>query len=211
MEAKIVGDQLILSGTVVEGDAARVRRALENTSITTVVLRNSPGGDSPTGYTIGEMIRRHGLRTAVSGFCYSSCSRLFLGGTARYFTDDYPSGFTNVGFHGHYFEDGMLDLASVKRYRLRDWIVSYTDGKADPNLIDRWIYLPTSRGMIHFYHPNAAARAGAATFLCDGLQPVDEVAQCEPVGRTALDLGIITSAELLHGADRASLQVAQLR
>ena len=29
------------------------------------------------------------MRTAVSGYCYSSCSRMFLGGSARYFTDDY--------------------------------------------------------------------------------------------------------------------------
>ena len=83
MEARVVDDQLILSGEVVDSDVVRGKNALENPAITTVILRNSPGGDSPTGYRSGELIRQHGLRTAVSGFCYSSCSRLFLGGRTR--------------------------------------------------------------------------------------------------------------------------------
>jgi hypothetical protein len=211
MEAKVVGDQLILSGTIVDTDVVRVASALQNPAITTVVLRNSPGGDSPTGYRVGEMIRQHGLRTALSGFCYSSCSRLFLGGRTRYFTDDFPPEQTNVGFHGHYSQDGLLDLVSVKQYGLRDWIIRYSDGKADPALIDRWIYLPSEEGMIHFYNPGRLARAGVSTFLCDGMQSGHDIADCEPIGKTALDLGIVTSLEVLHSADRSQLQVAQLR
>src|ERR1700733_2121874 len=134
MEERVVGDELILIGPVVDTDVVRVKSALENSAITTVILRNSPGGDSPTGYRIGELIRQHGLRTAVSGFCYSSCSRLFLGGRTRYFTDDYPPDKTNIGFHGHYQADGLLDQVSVKRLGLRAWIIRYSDGKADPDL-----------------------------------------------------------------------------
>jgi hypothetical protein len=40
------------------------------------------------------------MRTAVSGYCYSSCSRMFLGGNACYFTDDYLPETNNFGFHG---------------------------------------------------------------------------------------------------------------
>ena len=61
-----------------------------------------PGGDAPTGYKVGELFRQKGLRTAISGFCYSSCSRMFLGGKVRVLTDDAPPDATEVGFHGHY-------------------------------------------------------------------------------------------------------------
>jgi hypothetical protein len=107
-------------------------------NISTIVLRNSPGGDIPTGYRLGELFRLQGLRTALSGFCYSSCSRMFLGGKTRYFTDDYPAIYTRVGFHGHYdTTSGHLLPQQVQRYRLKAWIIKYCDGKADPALVER--------------------------------------------------------------------------
>jgi hypothetical protein len=109
MDAAVVGDQLILTGPVVKGDLDKIRGALAASGhIATVVLRNSPGGDAPTGYRTGELFREKRLRTAVSGYCYSSCSRMFLGGEERLFTDDFPMERTNVGFHGHYDHDGRL-------------------------------------------------------------------------------------------------------
>ena len=107
MELKVVGNQLILSGGVVGDEPEKVREALANSpEIDTVVLRNSPGGDAPAGYQVGQMLRERGVRTAVSGYCYSSCSRMFLGGRTRYFTDDYLPESNNVGFHGHYDRGG---------------------------------------------------------------------------------------------------------
>src|SRR5580700_5624007 len=84
MELKIVGNQLILSGPVVGDEPEKVREALTNSpGIDTVILRNSGGGDAPAGYQVGQLLRERGMRTAVSGYCYSSCSRMFLGGSAR--------------------------------------------------------------------------------------------------------------------------------
>ena len=68
-----------------------------NPDIDLVVLRNSHGGDAGTGYEIGEFFRERGVTTAVSGYCVSSCSRMFLGGKRRLFTDDYPLDQTRVG------------------------------------------------------------------------------------------------------------------
>jgi hypothetical protein len=115
-----------------------------------VILRNSGGGNAPAGYQVRQLLREHGVRTAVSGYCYSSCSRMFLGGSARYFTDDYLPETNNVGFHGHYDRMGHLNADLVRQYGLRDWIIKYSDGKADPALVERWINIPSSRGMIHF-------------------------------------------------------------
>ena len=50
--------------------------------------------------------------------------------------------------------------------------LTYTDdylrsgvGKADPLLVERWINIPYSRGVIHFFHPGLIKRAGAPIFL----------------------------------------------
>ncbi|MEO6164248.1 MAG: hypothetical protein ABIP88_08915 [Candidatus Binatia bacterium] len=165
-----IGDQLILSGPVVFGDADHVRRTLANNPvIRTVVLRNSPGGDVATGYTVGALLRQRGIRTAVSGYCYSSCSRMFLGGKDRVFTDDYPMAWTNVGFHGHYSGSrarmGQLDMQMVHQEGLKDWIIKHSDGKADPDLVERWIYISINIGMIHFFHPQVAQKQNASTFM----------------------------------------------
>jgi hypothetical protein len=203
MELKVVGNQLILSGGVVGDEPEKVREALANSpEIDTVVLRNSPGGDAPAGYQVGQMLRERGIRTAVSGYCYSSCSRMFLGGTTRYFTDDYLPESNNVGFHGHYDRGGHLNANRVRQYGLRDWIVRYSDGKADPALVERWINIPYSRGMIHFFHPGLVKRAGVSTFMCQGDEGERSVFACEPIANTALDLGVITSLDLVHCADR---------
>src|SRR5215831_6784320 len=153
MELKIVGNQIILSGPVVGDELGKIREALANTpGIDTAILRNSPGGKAPAGYQVGELFREHGLRTAVSGYCYSSCSRMFLGGSTRYFTGDYVPENNNVGFHGHYDRMGHLNANLVRQYGLRDWLINY-NGKADSLLVERWINIPYSRGMIHFFHP----------------------------------------------------------
>ena len=203
MELKIVGNQLILSGPVVGDEPDKVREALASSPrINTVILRNSGGGNAPAGYQVGQLLRQHGVRTAVSGYCYSSCSRMFLGGSARYFTDDYLPETNNVGFHGHYDRMRHLNADLVRQYGLRDWIIKYSDGKADPALVERWINIPSSRGMIHFFHPGLVNRAGASTFMCQGDESSGSVFACEPIGKTALDLGIITSLDIVHSADR---------
>jgi hypothetical protein len=203
MELKIVGNQLILSGPVVGDEPGKVREALASwPGIETVILRNSGGGNAPAGYQVGQLLRERGMSTAVSGYCYSSCSRMFLGGSARHFTDDYLPETNNVGFHGHYDRMGHLNANLVRQYGLRDWIIKYSDRKADPALVERWINIPSSRGMIHFFHPGLVNRAGASTFMCKGDESSGSVFACEPIGKTALDLGIITSLDIVHSADR---------
>jgi hypothetical protein len=203
MELKIVGNQLILSGSVVGDEPGKVREALASApGIDTVILRNSGGGNARAGYQVGQLLRERGMRTAVSGYCYSSCSRMFLGGSTRYFTDDYMPEHNNVGFHGHYDRVGRLDANLVRQYGLRDWIIKFSDGKADPALVERWINIPYSRGMIHFFHPGPVKPAGVSTFMCQGDESPGSVFACEPIGKTALDLGIITSLDTVHSADR---------
>jgi len=208
MDLKIAGNQLILSGPVIGGDLGKVEKILDDDrAIGTVILRNSPGGDAPTGYRVGELFRARGLRTAISGYCYSSCSRMFLGGASRHFTDDFPPEYTHVGFHGHYDGQGYLVVKTVRDLGLKDWIIKYSDGKADPALVERWINIPRGTGMMHFYHPDLLKRDGVSTFMCQGSEPMARSALgCEPILKTAIELGIATSLEIVTSNDQSEVR-----
>jgi hypothetical protein len=210
MDLKVAGNQLILSGPVVDGDLGKIENALARVpTIDTVILRNSPGGHVATGYRTGETFRVRGFTTAVSGYCYSSCSRMFLGGKSRVFTDDYPPEYTHVGFHGHYDDGGHLLTKLVDSFGLEDWIIKYSDGKADPALVARWVHIPINIGMIHFYHPDLLKRDGVSTFMCQGAEPrARSVIGCESIHKTALDLGIVTSLAILKSNDQSAVRAA---
>jgi hypothetical protein len=211
MQLALFGDQLVLSGPVLGDELSKLNLVLtDHPEVGTIILRNSTGGEAVSGYRVGEMFRAKGLRTAISGYCYSSCSRMFLGGKTRVFTDDYPPEYTNVGFHGHYDEKGQLVVTSVQALGLKDWIEKFSDGKADPALVERWINIPRSRGMIHFFHPTRLQGRGATTFICQGSEPIQSVFACESEVRTALDLGIITSLDVISSNDQAALRATWL-
>jgi len=203
MDIRVMNDQLILSGPVITSDYDAVESRLSSgPQIKMIILRNSPGGHAPTGYRLGELFRQKSLDTAVSGYCYSSCSRLFLGGKERYFTADYPPLSTQVGLHGHYDRNGNLNWALVSSLHLRDWIIRYSDGKADVALVERWIRIPRAAGMIHFYNPASVNVGGYSTFMCQGTEPNPRVFDCERIGENALELGIINSLTLVRSHDR---------
>lgn len=214
LSLKQVREQLFLSGPVEVGDDVTVQRVLaENPAIRTIILRNSPGGNVRTAYAIGDMIRAKRLRTAVSGYCNSGCSRLFLGGTERLFTDDYPAYLTRVGFHGHYYTDGplrgQLNRQLVQRAGLKNWIIEHSDGKADPDLVERWINIPVNNGFIHFFPPWIAEERKSATFFCErGPIPGVGIFGCEPISKNAFDLGIITSLQTIASLDQAELRAS---
>lgn len=213
MEVTAWGDQLVLFGRVVDGDTAKVEAALaQSPQVTTIILRDSPGGDIKPGYRLGEEFRAKGLRTAVSGFCNSSCSVMFLGGKVRVFTNDAPRDATYVGFHGHYNGRGRLIPGAVKHHGLKDWIIRYSDGKADSALVERWINIPVNVGLIRFFNPTLVRRHGASTFMCQGMNPPGKtVFDCEPVAKTALDLGVVTSLHVISSHDIVAARAAMPR
>jgi hypothetical protein len=139
-----------------------------------------------------------GLRTAVSGYCLSSCSRMFLGGVARQFTDEQQVGKTRVGFHGNYKSDGRLMVEAMPR--LRAWIIAHSDGKADPTLVERWTSIPNHEGFIYFFDAARLNRKdGVSVFICTGNEnPANRYNECEKLpGRSGYDLGIFTSTALV--------------
>lgn len=205
MELAEFGNTIILSGPVNGSELVKVKDAFAaNPHINLVVLRNSYGGDAWTGYRVGEFLREAGVTTAVSGYCISSCSRMFLGGKNRLFTDDYPLDRTWVGFHGHYDSQGNLDRTSVAKGGLYNWIIRYSDGKADPELVKRWIAIEKNRGAANFFHPDLAAALGHSVFFCDGLQ-AQKPSSCEPVTTSAMQRGVMTDSHRISSPDQEAL------
>lgn len=205
MELAVIGNTLIMTGPVTGSEPAMVKAALAaNPKIDLVVLRNSHGGNATAGYRVGELLREAGVTTAVSGYCISSCSRMFLGGRQRIFTDDYPVNRTYVGFHGHYDSQGNLDRESVARHGLYDWIIRYSDGKADPALVKRWIAIQKNRGAANFFHPDLEIPLGHSAFFCDGLQ-VQKPTSCEPLDTDALKRGVLTQRRRILSPDHEAL------
>lgn len=205
MELAVIGKTIILTGPVTGPEPELLKKALaDHPGTDLVVLRNSYGGNATAGYRVGEMLREAGLTTAVSGYCISSCSRMFLGGKQRIFTTDYPADRTYVGFHGHYDAKGNLDAASVARHGLYDWIVRHSDGKADPALVRRWIAIPKNTGAAHFFFPDLQTAQGHSAFFCDGRE-IQRPTRCEPLATDASERGIITDWRRIASPDKDAL------
>ena len=171
MEVKVVDDHIILSGRIDGGELPQLwsiaaqRRA---NPIRTVVLRDSPGGDLLTALQVGEYIRERGWNTAVSGYCFSGCALIYLGGKERGFTDDKPVAQTQLGFQGTYYVDTSYDRtpgsANVSgTIRARNWIKRRTDGRISDALLERFEALPPS-DLVHFF--DSSRRKEAAVLVC---------------------------------------------
>ena len=204
MDVKRIDSTLILSGTVVQPDLDRIKKHFTTPPVIThVVLRNSMGGNSWTGYRLGELFREKGVTTVVSGHCVSSCSRLFLGGKIRMFSDDLPASLTYVGFHGHYDFD-KLNRAAVEKNDLAGWTLKFTDHKVDPKLMRRWIEIERRAGDMRFYAPAAGKRFGQVVALCQGTESL-RPQHCEKIATNAFAQGIVTTPVVYTSPDAGSL------
>jgi hypothetical protein len=95
----------------------------------------------------------------------------------------------------------------VNALHLKDWIIRYSDGRADEALVERWINIPRGTGLIHFYNPALVEIGGYSTFMCQGTEPDQpRMFDCERIGENALDLGIATSPTLVHSHDQQHIR-----
>jgi hypothetical protein len=147
------------------------------------------------------------VTTVVSGYCVSSCSRLFLGGKQRLFSDDFPQSLTYVGFHGHYDFD-QLNTKAVEKNDQAAWTKKYTDNKVNATLLKRWITIERRAGDVRFYPDHVATRWKAATFLCQGIES-RRPDLCEKISTNALNEGIVTSREMFSSPDAPTLLYKQ--
>jgi hypothetical protein len=97
-----IGNVLLLSGQIENGDASRLDSFLSETEkMPDVVALHSPGGLVFEALRIGRTLRGRGLKTAVlsGAFCMSSCPYILAGGVERIVSLN-----AIVGMHQHYYE-----------------------------------------------------------------------------------------------------------
>lgn len=200
LEMEVRGSQLLLGGPVVPGDAERFERALASMPVVnTIVMRNMPGGRLVEAMRMAETIRSRSLRTAVSGSCVSACAMMFIAGSQRSSTTEFPHEKTMVAFHGGYLPDGQ-NVASNDPGLLRS-VARFTGGHMPADLTSRWLGLPQA-GLVIFFDPGRTLLTRASTtphrasvFVCRGDEAV-KVRDCENL--PAIDpyqVGVFTSRQ----------------
>ena len=195
MEVTLIDDQILMSGRVDPSDVSKLweiaaaDRAAK--AIRTVVLRDSPGGDLRTAVQAGDFIRQQGWNTVVSGYCFSGCALMFLGGRQRGFTDDKPPLQTQLGFHGAYHVAAAL--AGTQRFEpgtqsvwhtaeARRWIQRGTDGRISQAMLDRFERLAQT-DFIHVFDSNRIGRnSQLSVFVCPIVK--EGRRKCEPIAGT---------------------------
>jgi hypothetical protein len=176
---------LVMSGKV---DGTELRQLKDwmakQPDIDTIILKNSTGGDAAAGYAVGEYIRDKGLATGVTGHCLSSCSRMFLGGKTRFFTDELPPEKTMVGFHGNYRSDGSL--STERLHTLKRWVMKYMGWNDEQRskyefLVDQWVNTGNHHGFMYFFDETKfKTEDGASVIYCTGSEPRQQrLANCQ--------------------------------
>jgi hypothetical protein len=216
---KLAGDQLIISGLYDGTELARVRDFIKSDGerIRTVVLRDL---DSRGVNNIEDMILIAGLftergwRTAVSGFCYTSCFYLFMGGVERHFTDDRPGLQTRVAIGGTVWLTDSTRFTRMEKDKpstrgnhfYRSWMKERTGGKLSDELLDRVLPLDDrAPSYLQLYDASRLNRAdGVSVIHCQkGANPNRRWQECAKIaGTDAYREGIVTSKELLRSNDR---------
>jgi hypothetical protein len=92
---------------------------------------------------------------------------------------------------------------------LKRFIATHSDGKANEELVDRWVNLRDRKGFAYFFHPRALKRQdGVSLLLCQGSEPGSQRwSLCEKIAEhDALSMGIVTSIDLKRSCDAAKTQ-----
>ena len=144
MGFKLDGTSLTMSGSVRGPECQMLKVIFRERPIKTIILKDFRGGRASTGYCVGEFIREKNIETVISGYCHSSCSRMWLGGVKRSLQDG-----ARVGLHGHYGRSGKLLAYAPKK--LESWIPKMAP-EVNKELLAKWARLPTNDDQYYFYN-----------------------------------------------------------
>jgi hypothetical protein len=95
LEISVSNSVVLLSGTIVPGDAERLIGTLIANPVSTTIRINSPGGDVAEAIRLASIVTGSRLRLVVEGnggFCASACFFLFLAADERVALGGYPNG-----------------------------------------------------------------------------------------------------------------------
>lgn len=223
-EAKVVGDQLILSGRASGNELKLVRDAVaeHGDRIKFVILRDHSGRtENDDLYRIAEIIADRGWHTAVSGFCGTACSKIFLGGVQRHFTDDKSPAQTSLMFGSTTYARDPTTASNMNKirasasprgdYKYQEWMKLRTGNRISQSTLDRLFLDEASVRYLHFYDSKRLGRTdGVSMLYCDGKEaPAKRWTECEKITDTDVyKEGIMTSSDLIRANDRTDAKPA---
>lgn len=152
------GAELEFSGGITFGAAKEFARFIDAMGALAVVHLNSKGGRIEEAQRIGDLIKKRGLDTFVSGSCLSACTIIFLSGKNRFVTDTAKVGFHQPNFAG-LTEENRIDLAKKEESRLRRLGLSAAFAKRANEVPPEDIWTPEASELI---------KEGVATRIVDG-------------------------------------------
>ncbi|MBC3933372.1 hypothetical protein [Undibacterium curvum] len=191
-EVSVSGNTITVQGKLLNADADNLVELMNSNSISTVVFKNSAGGEWRAGMRIGNFLAARNITTLVEGVCASACALSFLGGEKRQFSRAGQAPI--LFFHVPYSASEQTTIENLKP-AFFSWIESRTKRKIDPifaNGIDSSLSV---RGGVFFFSSKdpIVKSQGGVTQICKGNEfriPLD----CEKMEEiSALSMGIVDS------------------
>ncbi len=201
-----VGSDLFATGAVVGSDFLAFKDAFDKAGVKRVVLVNSPGGDLWTGMQVARMIQLSGATTLASGYCISACSIMFIAGKERFFASGNKPRNTMIGIHGAHNVATMQvnPMAMPQMYALYK---SQMGDKFDADVMNQALYkIEDAGGLLRARELQRTKTAEQTPWFCPLRATLLDKCQ-QHTGKTALSLGIVTSAETLTVALPDAMQV----
>lgn len=196
MTLVVQGNTVFATGPVAE-DYAQFVDALAKPGIERVVLVNSPGGDLWTGMQIGRLIADKGLHTVAAGYCISSCSIMFMGGTTRSFSDAFRPLQTYLGIHGPHKKD-TKQVDPQQAGQIYAFFKQQIGQRFNAELINKALYdMEDAGSLMRVFDP--VRKPQRVSYHCRSAQSLRK--DCtEFKDQDALTLGLVTTAELTQVA-----------
>jgi hypothetical protein len=161
-----------------------LKMARDNPQVKTIHLENMPGGSVDVADSIAKFVGLYRLTTVVSGTCASACTRIFMMGDKRQFSNKLPLNETYIGLHGIMQGDKLIDYhdALHTRYLQQARLL-------DPKILRVMPELKNNE-MVYLYHPSLSKKAVG---ICK--QDYFKL-KCDFMEGNALSNSVITTEEL---------------
>ncbi len=178
-------ETVTIEGRIFDADADHFVTLTYGKTISTVIFKNSSGGQWKAGQRLSNLIMRRGITSVVEGVCASSCAMAFLGGDVRRFGENATN--PMLVFHAPFLPHELRPLESLKEAFFA-WFEERT-GKPLHPLFKKTIDAQQTPGGGVFLFPIGASKL---TRLCTGNEEKIPSSCAESDGIDAASLGVVS-------------------
>lgn len=154
---------MLLSGSLGQGSATLVRRAVESTPDVRILELDSIGGRVLEAREIARLITKRGLDTYVEGLCVSACTMVLMAGRDRGATPNARIGFHRASFAGD--DSSSIDDPMILAYRAKGMSEAFIGKVSATSSHDMWY--PEQAELIANHVINRVSLGGDTARLAD--------------------------------------------